>query len=266
MLATISAGVVIGIVEVVLAISFAALVFGGYLEQSLPAGIGIYLVAASLTLSILALRVGVRGVIGSVQDAAAAVFAIVADSAAVETFVGVDQAFLTVVATTVVVTLLTALTFLLLGTFRLGNLARFIPYPVVGGFLAGTGWLLMKGGLRVAASMNPELATIRQFIDPFELVRWVPTLAFGVLLLVATRVIKRPLVIPAVLGLGSWRSRSGCSSRDRRSSRRATGFGCSVHSLPRDCGSRGRCARSAAPTGRRSCTSPRGSPPPCSSP
>ena len=111
----------IGVVEVVLAVSFAALVFGGYLEEFLPAGIGIYLVAASLTLAILAWRAGVRGVVGSVQDAAAAVLAIVAAKAALDAFGGPDQAFLTVVAATMVVTLLTALTFLLLGTFRLGQ-------------------------------------------------------------------------------------------------------------------------------------------------
>ncbi len=201
-LATITAGAVIGVVEVVLAVSFAALVYGGYLGQFLPDGIGLYLVAASLTLAILAWRAGVRGVVGSVQDAAAAVLAVVATSAALDAFGGIDQAFLTVVAATLVVTLLTGITFLLLGTFRLGNVARFIPYPVVGGFLAGTGWLLMKGGLRVAAGMDPALGTISGFVDPFELVRWVPALAFGVVLLVATRIVRRPLVIPAVLGIG----------------------------------------------------------------
>ena len=197
-----SAGVVIGVVEVVLAISFAALVFGGYLEEFLPAGIGIYLIAAALTLAILAWRAGVRGVVGSVQDAAAAVLGIVAASAAFDASGSVHRAFLTVVAATVVVTLLTAATFLLLGTFRLGNLARFIPYPVVGGFLAGTGWLLMKGGLRVASGIEPQMATIGHYLDHFELVRWGPAFLFGVILLIATRIVKRPLVIPLVLGLG----------------------------------------------------------------
>jgi len=201
-LATISAGAVIGMVEAVLAVSLAALVFGGYLEDVLPSGIGIYLVAATLALAILAWRAGVRGVVGSVQDAAAAVLAIVAASAALDTFGGVDQAFLTVVATTFVVTMLTALTFLLLGTFRLGNLARYIPYPVVGGFLAGTGWLLVKGGVRVAARLNPQFGNLGEFVKPFELVRWIPALAFGVVLLLATRIVRRPLVIPAVMALG----------------------------------------------------------------
>jgi SulP family sulfate permease len=199
---TLAAGAVIGVVEVVLAISFAALVFGGYLEDELPAGIGIYLLTATLALAILAWRAGRRGVVGSVQDAAAAVLAIVATDAALDTVGGVYQAFLTVVAATMVVTLLTALTFLVLGWFRLGNLARFIPYPVVGGFLAGTGWLLMKGGLRVASGMEVHFETIGQFVDPFELVRWLPALAFGVVLLIATRLVKRPLVIPVVISIG----------------------------------------------------------------
>ena len=199
---TVSAGAVIGLIEVVLAISFAVLVFSGFLEDKRPDGIGIYLVAASLSLGILAWRSGVRGVVGSVQDAAVPVLAIIAASASLKAFGGPDQVFLTVVAATMIVTLLTALTFLLLGTFRLGNLARFIPYPVVGGFLAGTGWLLTKGGLSVAASMPPQLDKIGQFVDPYELVRWAPALVFGVVLLVATRVVKRALVIPVVLGLG----------------------------------------------------------------
>jgi sulfate permease, SulP family len=202
LLATVSAGVIIGIVEVVLAISFAALVFGGYLEQFLPAGIGIYLIAATFSLAILAWRAGRRGVVGSVQDAAAAVLAIVAASAALDAQGSIYRAFYTVVAATIVVTLLTALTFLLLGTFRLGNLARFIPYPVVGGFLAGTGWLLMKGGLRVASGIDLELEKFDAYMDAFQLVRWVPAFAFGVALVVATRFVRRPLVIPAMMGVG----------------------------------------------------------------
>ena len=32
-----------------------------------------------------------------------------------------------------------------LGAFRLGGLMRFIPYPVIGGFLAGSGLLILVG-------------------------------------------------------------------------------------------------------------------------
>src|SRR5262249_5309170 len=154
---------------------------------------------------------------GSLQDAAAAVLALISTRVALGTFanpanrapgqvvtLGPRDAFLIVVAVTVVVTVLCGLTFLALGTFRLGNLVRLVPYPVVGGFLAGTGWLLLKGGVGVAAGVNVtlKLRTFTQLSQTFFLARWVPALVFGVLILVATRVVKRPIVIPAALAIG----------------------------------------------------------------
>ena len=202
MLASLTAGVVIGAVEVVLAVSFAALVFGGYLVQFLPNGIGLYLVAGALTLAIMAWRAGGRGVVGSVQDAAAAVLAVVATNTALNASGSLDQAFLTVVAATLVITLLAGVTFLVLGIFKLGNLVRYVPYPVVGGFLAGTGWLLAKGGVGVAAGIQPTLDNLHELFTSFEFVRWLPALVFGAVLLGAVRLVKRPMVIPVVLGLG----------------------------------------------------------------
>jgi SulP family sulfate permease len=201
-LATFSAGAVIGAVEVVLAISFAALVFGGYLSDFLSEGIGIYLLASAVTLAILAWRAGNRGVVGSVQDAAAAVLAVVATNTALGAFGSPNRAFLTVVAATVVITLLTGITFTLLGVFRMGNLARFVPYPVVGGFLAGTGWLLAKGGVGVAADIQPYYRAIDDLVRQEALIHWIPALVFGIVLLVVTRIVNRPLVIPAMIGIG----------------------------------------------------------------
>jgi len=201
-LGTLAAGAVIGAVEVVLAISFAALVFGGYLSDFLAEGIGFYLVAAAVALAILAWRAGTRGVVGSVQDAAAAVLAVVATTTALDSFGSLNRAFLTVVAATMVVTVLTGITFAVLGVKRLGNLVRFVPYPVVGGFLAGTGWLLAKGGVGVAASVQPYFRAIDDLLRQDELLRWIPALVFGLILLVMTRVVNRPLVIPATIAIG----------------------------------------------------------------
>jgi len=210
-----AAGLIIGAVEVVLAVAFAALVFAGATPAHLGDGIGLYLVAAALTLGFLAWRAGVRGVVGSVQDAATAVLSILALSTAYRASsivticqraaVGgceVPDVFLTVVAATLVVTLSCGAIFLLLGTFRLGNLVRFVPYPVVGGFLAGTGWLLFKGGIYIASGVELRFRTFELLVTPVTLQRWVPALAFGVILYVAVRLVKKPLVIPIVLGIG----------------------------------------------------------------
>jgi SulP family sulfate permease len=201
-MASVIAGAAIGVVEVVLAIAFAALVFGGYLAQFLADGIALYLVAAVLTLAILAWTAGTRGVLGSVQDATAAVLAVVATTTALATFGGPERSFLTVVAMTMVVTVSTGITLFVLGQFRLGNLVRFVPYPVVGGFLAGIGWLLMKGGIAVAANGAPFLIATRDLLPKDVWVRWVPAVLFGVLMLIAVRVVKRPLVIPVLLAIG----------------------------------------------------------------
>ena len=52
----------------------------------------------------------------------------------------------------IVVALATALTGILLfclGLARTGAAIRFIPYPVIGGFLSATGWLMVNGAVRV---------------------------------------------------------------------------------------------------------------------
>jgi SulP family sulfate permease len=207
--------VILGAVETVLAVAFAAFVFGGLLADKLDEGLGLYLAAAGLTLALFAWRGGARGVIGSVQDAATAVIALVAAAAAtkaadlarVAVMAGVNDfeapdIFLTVVAATLVVTVLCGVVFLVLGIFRLGNVVRFVPYPVVGGFLAGTGWLLLMGGIYVACGVSPHLRTFPQLLKGHQLILWLPALAFGVILLVAVRLVRRPMVIPAVIGIG----------------------------------------------------------------
>jgi sulfate permease, SulP family len=199
---TVAAGAIIGAVEALLAVSFAALVFGGRTEDFIPDGIALYLGAAALTLGILAWRAGTRGVVGGMQAATAPVLAVVAATTAVSAYGSPERAFLTVVAATLVVMVLCGAIFLVLGMLRRGNLIRFVPYPVVGGFIAGAGWLLLKGGVNVAAGVPPPLSTIGDLTDSSALQLWIPALAFGVILLVATRVVKRPLVIPAVLGIG----------------------------------------------------------------
>ncbi|MFN8234160.1 MAG: SulP family inorganic anion transporter [Actinomycetota bacterium] len=200
--ATIAAGVIVGLVEAVLAIAFAALVFGGLLVGHLADGIGLYLVGAALTMGILAWRAGGRGVVGGAQGAAAAVHAVVATSTALGAFGGLDRAFLTVVGVTLVLTLLIGGVFLLLGVLKRGNLIRYVPYPVVGGFVAGTGWLLIKGGVAVSSGTVVALEQLGDLIAAEQLRRWLPALAFGVLLLVLTRLIRKPLVIPIAIGAG----------------------------------------------------------------
>ncbi|HEX5950723.1 MAG TPA: SulP family inorganic anion transporter, partial [Actinomycetota bacterium] len=200
--ASLAAGLVIGAVETLLATSFAAFVFAGYLESFLARGIGLYLGAAALTLAGVAWLAGGRGVIGGMQAAGAAVLTIVVSGAAITSYGALQRDFLTAVAATLVVTVLCGVLFLVLGTRRVADVIRFVPYPVAGGFLAGAGWLLVRGAMYVSTGESPYIASLTELVDREALIRWLPAVGFGVVLFLAARIVKRPLVIPAVLALG----------------------------------------------------------------
>jgi sulfate permease, SulP family len=202
-LGTVAAGIVIGAVESVFVVSFAALVFAGYFEfYFLDDGVGLYLGAAALTLAFMALRAGSRGIVGGLQGTGAAMMAIVSASAVVHAAGSPQDVFFSAIAAILVATVLCGVVFLRLGSRRRGDLIRFVPYPVVGGFLAGTGWLLLKGGIYVASRVSPLFTPLSDLLKTDALQRWLPALAFGVILLIAVRMIKRPLVIPAVIVIG----------------------------------------------------------------
>ena len=199
----VAAGIAIGVVEAIFAVSFAAFVWAGYLEfYYLDDGVGLYLGAAALTLAFMAWRAGSRGVVGGLQGVGAAMIALVSASAVVHGSGSPNDLFLGAVAAVMVVMVLCGISFRWLGTRRRGDLIRFVPYPVVGGFLAGTGWLLFKGGIYVASGVSPFFAPLSDLVEASAPQRWLPALAFGVVLLVAVRVIRRPLVIPAAIAIG----------------------------------------------------------------
>ena len=51
-------------------------------------------------------------------------------------------------------TLVTGMLLFAIGALRLGQLLRFVPYPVIGGFLAASGWLLISGSVEVIAGIS----------------------------------------------------------------------------------------------------------------
>ncbi|MGH2640998.1 MAG: SulP family inorganic anion transporter, partial [Actinomycetota bacterium] len=136
------------------------------------------------------------------QGTGAVMIALVSATAVVHASGSPQDTFLSALAAVVVVMVLCGIVFLRLGSRRRGDLIRFVPYPVVGGFLAGTGWLLFKGGIYASTGTLLHLRTILAMAREYQVVHWLPALAFGVILLISVRVVKRPLVIPVVIAIG----------------------------------------------------------------
>ena len=66
----------------------------------------------------------------------------------------------------VLATLLTGILLFSLGLARAGGAIRFIPYPVIGGFLSATGWLMVSGAVSVITDERLTLWTAPALFEP----------------------------------------------------------------------------------------------------
>jgi SulP family sulfate permease len=193
------AGLLIYVLGMIVVISFAALIFAGALGSQVSFGLGILIVGNAFIVSIIALLSSYGGSIANEQDTPTAVLAITAASI-VAAMAGASQSaqLATVIAMIVCTSLVTGLIFVLLGAFRLGGLVRFLPYPVMGGFLAGTGWLLTVGGLGMMVDVPLNQALLQGDV----ILRWLPGVLLGALMLYAVSRFSNPLILPALFIAG----------------------------------------------------------------
>ncbi len=201
---SLTAGIISAIVGVSLEISLAALIFSGDLSQFLGQGIGLMLFGAFAMGIIVALTTSLPGMVGMPQDTPAAIVALVAAGIAA----GMKSAppptvFVTIMAAMMLTSLLTGIFFLLLGWFKASMFVRYIPYPVVGGFLAGTGWLLSKGAFGVMVTTPLDPAHVGQLFSVDNLLNWVPGSIFAIALLLILRRSNHFLITPGALVLGT---------------------------------------------------------------
>lgn len=64
------------------------------------------------------------------------------------------------------VTLLTGLVFVSLGTLRASLVMQLLPYPILTGFLAGVGLLLVRSGVQIGAHIDDAVAVVSGLFDP----------------------------------------------------------------------------------------------------
>lgn len=195
---TLTAGLISGVLMVVYSISIATLIFSGPLTPLLSVGIGMAFVTAIATSAIIGLTSSLPGIIGDPQDAPAIVLAIIAGEIVAQSPNDVAASLPTVIMAIAVTTGLVGGACFLLGTFKLGNLVRFMPYPVIGGFLAGAGYLMVQGAFSVMIDQPFGLGRLPALLQPDLLIRWLPGLGLAILLLVLLRRYNNTLIMPGL--------------------------------------------------------------------
>jgi SulP family sulfate permease len=197
----VQAGVVVAAFTVVLALSFGSLIFSGGLALASAQGVLIALITAVAGGLVVTWRSSYSAVMAIPQDRTAPILAVMAAeiAAALPTAMGVDEKARVVMAAIAITSLGTGLVLYLVGRFRLGNLFRFIPYPVIGGFLAGSGWMLARGSFRVMADFQLGLDTIGRLLEWGVISKSLPGVAFGTALFLTIRKLRKPALMPVLL-------------------------------------------------------------------
>lgn len=194
-------GLMIGVLTVTIMISFASLIFSGHLSGYVNQGVGFALLGGAVFSCIIALTSSFKGAVAVPQDTTVSVLAIMAASLSSRMIStsSIEVIAITTIALIVVTTLLTGIVLFVIGVFKMGNLIRFIPYPVIGGFLTGSGLLLVKGSVGVMTDVNFNMANMPLFFQPGLLLMWLPGVLFAVLLLLLLRKYNNFFILPATI-------------------------------------------------------------------
>ena len=179
------AGAVVGTLTLVTTISYVSLIFIGPLAPFRDAGLAMALFGATVHALFGGFASDRKGFWWGNQSPPVIMVAIASGGIAA-TVGGEDpvRLFATVAVFIAASTFLTGLALFLLGRARLGQAAKFIPYPVVGGFLAATGVFLILRGAQLV--LHERVAT-REMFGAEMLTGWAPYAAGGLLLAAVAR-------------------------------------------------------------------------------
>lgn len=195
-------GSVVGLLEMLFSVALSALVFSGALSEFAAQGLGLALLGTAVSCLCVALFSSLSGALSLNQDIPAAIMAVIAAAVAqaVSPQLQGMSLFITVVTVMALSTVTTGIVFFLIGYFSLGNLVRFLPYPVLGGFLAGTGWLLATGAVGLMTNLSLDSwQQVAALWQPDMLLRWGPGVLFAFVLMFNVYRFSHFLVLPGTV-------------------------------------------------------------------
>lgn len=172
--------IVVAVLKISFTISFVSLIYAGAFAQHLNQGLALALCGAAIMPVVAALLSSKRGIVCGPQDIPALLISgVVVSWAANLPTTTSDSLFPTIAALCALSTVVTGLVLYGVGTFKLGFLARFIPYSVIGGFLASTGVLLALGALSMMARTPISIWTFSELMNEASLRYIAPWIVFS---------------------------------------------------------------------------------------
>jgi sulfate permease, SulP family len=185
-------GCIGAMVQIAYCMSFSALIFQAPIAAGFPLGLAALLMGTVVTGVIVALTTTLSPATGGPDTPAVAVLSVLAASIAdtlTASGVSTDIVIINVMIAITVSTVISGVFLYGLGALHLGQWLRFVPYPVVAGFLAGSGVLMVAGGAEVITQTNLTLSPA-SWVRLYSLA-YVPQLAIGLVFALSIGVLRR---------------------------------------------------------------------------
>ncbi len=184
-------GLVAGVVATSLAVSLAGLVFSGPLSSGFGVGVAASLLGGGLVAIVSAWTSSSPGMVAGVQDSSVAIVAVATAGIATTA----TSPLPTALAIIVLVTVGTGAGLWLAGRYRLGRILRYVPYPVLLGFVGATGLVVLLGAGTILVGAGGFSAAM----GGSTMLVWVPGVLLALALLVSSRWSGHPLALPLAI-------------------------------------------------------------------
>ena len=182
-------------------LSYAALIFSGPLSPWLTYGVTISFLSAAVIGFIITLRSSLPFAMAGPDSATSAVTATLAAAAAERLQPhGASEHLLEPVLIVLAIGAASAgLLLCALGLAKAGRIIRFVPYPVLGGFLGASGWLIVSGAFQVTAGHRLNMISFESLMTGPSLTKLMAAGGVALALFVGRYRLRNAFALPGVL-------------------------------------------------------------------
>lgn len=189
------------VLSITFGLSYTLLIFAGPLSPFLSYGIAATFISSAVFAIMIGLGSSLPFAIAGPDSSTVAVTTILAASL-VERLVAADPSASLLAPALITLGLSTIVTGIVLcglGLTRMGRAIRYVPYPVVGGFLGATGLLIVLGAIRVITDHPFQIGTLSHFTRLVTISELGAACAMALVLYLTWHRSRHPLRLPLIL-------------------------------------------------------------------
>ena len=192
------------VLTITFGLSYALLIFTGPLAPYLSYGVAATFISSAVLATVIALGSSLPFAVAGPESSTAAMTGILASSLVERMTVADTTAPLLapVLITLGIASIVTGIVLCGFGMTRMGRAIRYVPYPVVGGFLGATGFLILLGAVRVITGHRLQFGTLDQFANPLNLYELAAACATAIVLYLTWHRSRGSFGLPMILVAG----------------------------------------------------------------